>query len=986
MTSSIDGPPPVALLLERRFRRHQPGRAARIRAAIGQGRQSIAALARAAVTLGTDIAENRRDPAARLIRVEGAPGTGGSLLLYAHFVRHGGVSPMVLLQLREYARLGFRVVFITGAALPEADWRAVCEVADAAVQRRNFGLDFGAWSDALRTVLAGQESWDELLLANDSVIGPLRPLDPVLARLRAAGDGVFGLTEGVQHGSHLQSYFVLARGHAATSAVVRFLRGLTLSDSKSRTIRRGELGLSRKIRQAGLPLAAMHGYAELERLAAGSPAARESLAVTAPGLARVLHATGRSFPLRRAMLDMPLNPMHHFAALLVHALRFPFVKTELLLANPVRVPEALDWHELIPADASCGAALAYDHLIRLALGYVPDAARPSPRAETAPAEHATPATTFRAPVPMPPTDPAYAAWIAAYDTPSEAGIAAMRRHVAAMARPPLISVVMPVHNPPAEILRAAILSVRRQVYGHWELCIADDASSSEGIAQVLREEAEADPRIRWVRRDGRGGIAAATNTALAMARGEFVALLDQDDLLAERALYEVAAELERHPDADLIYSDEDKLDALGRRHGPYFKPDWSPSLMLGQNMISHLGVYRRDLVEALGGMRPGLDGSQDHDLALRVAAATLPERIRHIPAILYHWRQHEGSGTFSASSLARCAAASRQAVADTLLRAGVRGAEVTPHPDLPQYNRVRWPLPGHAPLVTAIVTTRDRADLLSCCLDGLLRGTDYPALEVLVVDNDSVEPATLALFARLCRDPRVRVVRHPGPFDYAAMNNAAAAEARGEVLLLLNNDTEVTDPSWLREMVSHALRPEVGAVGALLYYPDGRIQHAGVVLGLGAQGEQPGVAGHDGTDHHAGQAGEFGRLALVREVGAVTAACMVLRRAVFEAAGGFDAEALKVAFNDVDLCLRIRSMGLLVVQTPFARLVHHESASRGSDLAPGRRETFAAECATMLERWGPSLQADPYHNPNLSLEGNGRALASPPRGREAWQP
>ncbi|MDB5374956.1 MAG: hypothetical protein JWP04_3598 [Belnapia sp.] len=577
-----------------------------------------------------------------------------------------------------------------------------------------------------------------------------------------------------------------------------------------------------------------------------------------------------------------------------------------------------------------------------------------------------------------PEDPrAYRQWLAARPVLDAADRAAIAAHIAAMPAPPLISVAMPAYDTPAALLRAAIASVQAQLYPHWELCVADDCSPSPQVAQVLAEAARGDARIRWVRRGTNGHISAATNTALSLAQGAFVALMDHDDLLAEHALYAVAVEIAAHPDAALIYSDEDKLDAQGRRYGPYFKPDFDPDLLLQQNMISHLGVYRRDLLETIGGLRLGFEGSQDHDLALRFTAACGPDRVRHIPFVLYHWRQTGGADSFSQTALDRCIQASRTAVGEILAARGI-AARLEAPPLAPSFTRVVWPLPEPAPLVSIIVPTRDGAAMLANCVRGVLGQTDYPAIELIIVDNGSEEPETLALFETLAEDPRVRILPLPGPFNYSALNNQAVAGARGEVVLLLNNDIEVIGPGWLRELVSLALRPEVGAVGARLLYADGTLQHGGVVLGLG------GVAGHYLSRAEPNSLGHLGSLALVREVGAATAACLAMRREVFEQVGGLDAIELKVAFNDVDLCLRIREAGWRILWTPFATLYHLESASRGLDLVGEKALRFACEIATMLRRWDPVLAHDPFCNPNLYFGNPMPTLAARPPEFMPW--
>ncbi len=548
----------------------------------------------------------------------------------------------------------------------------------------------------------------------------------------------------------------------------------------------------------------------------------------------------------------------------------------------------------------------------------------------------------------------YASWIRANrrQEPERAAIAA---EIAGWSDPPTLSVLMPVYNPSPRVLSAALASLRAQLYPHWELCAVDDASTDPAVSQVLARVAASDPRMRVLRRPENGHIARATNDALAMARGPWCAFMDHDDTLAEDALYEVARAVRQDPGLVLVYSDEDKIDGKGRRFEPHFKPDFDRELLYGQNYINHLTAVRTDALRALGGLRPGFEGSQDHDLLLRLTAGLDPARIRHIPRVLYHWRAAEGSGTFSDRALARAEAARLTALAEVAAPSGAR-AERGPE----GFNRLIHPLPSPPPRVSVIIPTRDRADLMAKTLEGLLAGTDYPDLEVVILDNDSREPATAALFARYAGEARIRVLPVPGAFNFSDLSNRGAAAATGGVLLFLNNDIEVLEPGWLSEMVRHAARPGIGAVGAKLLYPDGTIQHGGVVLGI------DGVASHSHLGMPDADPGYFARMVLVHEVSAVTGACMALRAEVFAEVGGFDARDLKVAFNDVDLCLRIRAAGYRIVWTPFAKLVHHESKSRGAEDTPEKRARFEAEMNTMLDRWGPDLRSDPYYNVNLS--------------------
>ncbi len=560
---------------------------------------------------------------------------------------------------------------------------------------------------------------------------------------------------------------------------------------------------------------------------------------------------------------------------------------------------------------------------------------------------------YRGLVPPVPSD--YRRWLLRNEPALAADDIAAR--LAALPRRPLLSVVMPVYQAPERWLRRALDSVIGQHYPEWELCICDDASPSPHVRAVLEEYQRRDHRIKVVYRQENGHISASSNSALDVATGEYMVLLDHDDELHRDALLLVAEAVCRAPDAKLIYSDEDKIDEDGNRFDPYFKPDWNYDLFLGQNCISHLGVYWLPLVRELGGFRKGLEGSQDWDLALRCVERITPDQIVHIPRVLYHWRAIQGSTALAAGEKNYAVVAGRRAVEEHLQRTGQAG-EVSILPA--SMMRVKRPVPVPAPKVSLVIPTRDRVDLLRLCVDSILERSTYPDYEILVVDNGSVEQETLDYFERISAMPDVRVLSYPGEFNYSAINNFAVAQARGEVIGLVNNDIEVISPGWMEEMVAHALRPDVGAVGAMLYYPDDTIQHAGVLVGL------CGVAGHVGSRHPRGSEGYFGRLLLVQELSAVTAACLLVRRSVYEEVGGLD-ERLRVAFNDVDLCLRIREKGYRNVWTPFAELYHHESASRGLEDNPVKQARFMSEVAFMQERWSQALRHDPAYNPNLSL-------------------
>ncbi|HEY0183538.1 MAG TPA: glycosyltransferase [Rhodopila sp.] len=555
----------------------------------------------------------------------------------------------------------------------------------------------------------------------------------------------------------------------------------------------------------------------------------------------------------------------------------------------------------------------------------------------------------------------YPAWIRLYDRVDDDTRRGIVAEIVRMPDPPLISVLMPVFNPPPEHLLAAIHSVRDQLYPWWELCISDDASTDPAVVAVLREAATQDHRIKLLRRERNGHISAASNSALRLATGAFVALLDHDDILPPHALHEVAARIVDQPNVDIIYSDEDHIDDEGRRSHPYFKPDWNMELILGQNLISHLGVYRRALIEQIGGFRTGFEGSQDYDLALRMVAETRADRIAHIPKVLYHWRQGAADRTFSEAARDRCIQNGRQAISEFIARMQP-DAKVQPATLVPGWTRVVYPVPSPAPLVSVIISCDGPGFSVPECIDRLLHRAGYPELELLIISGEANTPA---LPGTPATDPRVRRIS-----DHDATGMTAAAAARGSLLLWLDPRLEPTDETWLSELVSQAVRPGVGAVGAKLLGPDGTICNAGIA-----------VAGRDVAftpfvGCQRARTGYFGHLQLARDVTAVSGQCLMLRREAFLAAGGFDEVLALTAFSDVDLCLKLAEMGQRIVWTPYAELRHRDAAPR--QRAGSVRSTRTA-AARMRQRWGQKLDSDPYWNPNLSLDRFEIALAFPPR-------
>jgi GT2 family glycosyltransferase len=570
----------------------------------------------------------------------------------------------------------------------------------------------------------------------------------------------------------------------------------------------------------------------------------------------------------------------------------------------------------------------------------------------------------------------YDEWVRQFDTLTAADRRAMDLHASRFKKRPLISVLAPLYNTPEAFLRRCIESVREQIYSNWELCLVDDASPGAHVASICAEYARNDKRIKFLRRDVNGHIAAATNSALELASGDFVALLDHDDELAPHALYMIAAELDNDPDLDLIFSDEDKIDERGHRFDPWFKTDWNYDLMLSQNAVVHLAVYRRTKLRDIGGFRPGFDGGQDYDVTLRFSERTTPKKIKHIPFILYHWRAASGSVALAETEKIYPYEAAARAIQEHLDHSR-KVARVSLEAHLGYY-RVRWALPTEPPRVTIIIPTKDRVDLLRVAIQSVIETTLYKNFDLLVVNNRSERPETMEYFSQIARLRNVLVVDYREPYSFAALNNWAAKQTDAPLIAFLNNDVEVITPEWLTEMVSHALRPEVGAVGAKLFYPNGTIQHAGLVVGIG------GLAGHPHVGLPRDTLGYFGRAACIQQFSAVSAACMVIRREVFFEVGGFDEKNFAIAFNDVDIGLRLRQTGYSIVWSPYAQLFHHESASLGLPSGEGRRNQFLAESSNFKRIWAKAIAHDPFYNPNLTDTGGDFTPAIPPRVVKPW--
>ena len=553
-----------------------------------------------------------------------------------------------------------------------------------------------------------------------------------------------------------------------------------------------------------------------------------------------------------------------------------------------------------------------------------------------------------------PEEVPYGPWYEAY-VPDEAALEKQRHHHFEYS--PLISVAVPAYRTPEKFLAQMIDSLLAQTYGNWELCIANGSPEDSAMKKVLEEYTKKDSRIRVSELTENKGIAGNTNAALEMAQGEFVGLLDHDDLLAPNALYEIVRALDEDRNLDAVYTDEDKVTTeLDEHFQPHLKPDFNLDLLRSNNYICHFFVVRRSIVQKVGGFCQEFDGAQDHDFIFRCIETA--EKVGHIPEILYHWRTHKASTADNPASKMYAFDAGKRAIEAHLKRTGTEGI-VSHTPDL-GFFRVKYPVQGQ-PLVSVIIPNKDEKETLKACIDSIREKTEYPNYEIIIVENNSTTDEIFQYYKELSQDPRIRLLRWKKEFNYSAINNYGVRHANGEYLLFLNNDVTVITPGWIKELLGVCQRPEVGAAGVKLIYPDNTIQHAGCVIGLG------GIAGHMFVDMPANRTGYLHKASILQDMSAVTAACMMMKRTAFEEAGGFT-EKLSVAFNDVDLCLKVRKNHKLIVYDPYVQLYHMKSKTRGAEDNKEKVRRFQEEIEYMRCQWIDILKkGDPYYNKNLSL-------------------
>ena len=553
-----------------------------------------------------------------------------------------------------------------------------------------------------------------------------------------------------------------------------------------------------------------------------------------------------------------------------------------------------------------------------------------------------------------PEEVPYGPWYQAY-VPDQETLEAQKKHK--FDYRPLISIAVPAYQTPVEFLKQMIESLISQTYPEWELCIANASPDNEEMQRVLADYSAKDSRVRFCNLKENLGIAENTNRAFSMAKGEFMGLLDHDDLLAPNALYEIVQALQDHPQADALYTDEDKVTTeLDEHFQPHLKPDFNLDLLRSNNYICHFFVVRRSIVEKAGGFRKEFDGAQDYDFIFRCTENA--REVLHVPEILYHWRTHKASTADNPASKMYAFEAGKRAIEANLERTETKG--VVSHTQDLGFYRVKYPVQGK-PLVSVIIPNKDEKETLQTCMEMLNSNTSYQNFEIIIIENNSTTDEIFRYYKELSKDPRIHLLRWGKEFNYSAINNFGVAHAKGEYMLFLNNDIKSINPDWMEELLGVCQRPEVGGVGAKLIYPDNTIQHAGCVVGMG------GIAGHMFVDMPADRTGYLHKASLLQDMSAVTAACLMMKKEVFEEAGGFT-EELAVAFNDVDLCLKVRKNNHLIVYDPYAKLYHMESKTRGAEDSKEKVRRFQTEIEYMRCHWLDILKnGDPYYNKNLSL-------------------
>ena len=554
----------------------------------------------------------------------------------------------------------------------------------------------------------------------------------------------------------------------------------------------------------------------------------------------------------------------------------------------------------------------------------------------------------------------YQKWIAANE-PTEEELEEQRKHK--FSNQPKISIIIPMYNTPVKFFGELVDSLINQTYTNWELCLADGSNEEN---PELKDIYSKDSRIKYKFIGENKGISGNTNEALTLATGDFIGLLDHDDILPIFSLYEVVKCINEHPEVEFIYTDEDKFEEVGgKRYDPYFKSDFGPDTLRANNYICHFSVFRKDLMEKLGGFRSEFDGAQDYDILLRMSE--IAKHIYHIPKILYHWRVHELS-TAKAGAHAKPYAyeAGKKAVQAHIDRLGLKGT-VEAGNTLGTY-RVKYEVIGN-PKVSIIIPNKDYASTLKVCLKSIIKLTTYKNYEIIVVENNSTEDETFEYYKKIDGKDNIKVVYYPEKvFNYSAIINFGVRNCTGDYVIQLNNDTELLTPNWLQEMLGFAQREDVGAVGVKMYYPDRTIQHAGIIVGIG------GVAGHVFKNIPKNLHGYFSKDAMIQNLSAVTAACIMTPRKIYDDVGYMD-EEFKVAFNDVDFCLKIRETGKLIIYTPYVEFLHYESKSRGYEDTVEKQQRFKGEIDRFYSKWQGFLdKGDPYYNINLRLDNDQCAI------------
>ncbi|MBF0226228.1 MAG: glycosyltransferase [Desulfobacterales bacterium] len=889
--------------------------------------------------------------------------------IFAHYDKDNLIDDYVIFYIKKLKKICFKIIFVSDCDLNQKEINKVSEYCDPILAKKHGKYDFGSYQKGILSIKDNLNEYDELIFCNDSCYGPFFELNIIFDKMQSKEWDFWGFTknksdvlDGELLEEHLQSFFLVFKKNVFKSEVfIDFIKSIKIELNKHDIIKKYEVGLSKQLVEAGFKYLTYIDFREIQ----GNIVANNWKELIDNGFPFV-----KVLLIKKGVIDWEKSIKQHSDyptdIIKIHMKRirtfddyYRLLKLKILtlkiVSQSVRFLQKLKAFIKIIFNEIPRYPFFFPQLIKILfyriynLGY---------------------RNIFMLIINIPYS---YEKWISAFEPPVRSYPKFAQKAVS-WEHKPLISIIMPTYNSNLVYLEKAIESVQQQIYTNWQLCIADDASTElSGVKDLLLTYAAKDKRINVVFCNANGHISTASNSALNLANGEFVALLDHDDVLHPLALWFMADAIIQNPAACLIYSDFDLMTTTGKRFNPYFKCDYNYELMLGQNIIAHLDCYRRSLLAEIDGFRKGFEGAQDWDLALRCIERLSRDQIIHIPRVLYHWRLSPGSITTGIKTKPYVVEATLRCVSDHLLRREL-SVDISNHPNSLTMNRVKFnpPTPSFQPMVSIIIHTRNRSNLLNTCIKSIHTKTSYHNYEIIVVNNNSIDDETLTQLKKL-QKVRVLVIHDKSSLNCFCLNNIAARVAKGRILCFMHDGIKIISPNWIEEMMSHAVRDDIGAVGACLWYPNNKLQHGCLILGYSSFG----IAGHAFTNLKRGDTGYYGSAVLLREVSAVSGSCLMIRKQLFEQVEGFD-KSLGVTFNDIDFCLKIRKLGYRNVWTPYAEMYYYKS-THNHNYELNNYYKFKKEYDLMLQRWRDILSNDPFYSPNLSMWWLSYHIAWPPR-------